>query len=242
MNVFKRSLILLSFVGCCVCLALVGAALGTRHWFVASCRQRLRPIPGSVSQITRTNTAFNNTQIQGSKSQEQSSDTRQQSETELQSSSAQEESSRTKEEVFRPNSTGSINFGLFQGDLELNVGFGERLTHFQVSETSGLMNQGLWVGTIACLCVGLLFAIAGAIFAIINTATTPVELITGVPGLYIWNSLAAVFTLVAVVLWSVLYHTSLSHNVLIEQSKDGWTTEGNEALGYSFWLVVVAII
>ncbi|KAA0203533.1 hypothetical protein HAZT_HAZT008266 [Hyalella azteca] len=107
----------------------------------------------------------------------------------------------------------------------------------RMSETSGLMNQGLWVGTIACLCVGLLFAIAGAIFAIINTATTPVELITGVPGLYIWNSLAAVFTLVAVVLWSVLYHTSLSHNVLIEQSKDGWTTEGNEALGYSFWCV-----
>ncbi|XP_045131615.1 uncharacterized protein LOC123516416 isoform X2 [Portunus trituberculatus] len=52
------------------------------------------------------------------------------------------------------------------------------------------MDYGLWVGTIACLSAGLLMAVVGALFAIVNTATTPVEAITGIPGLYLWNSLA----------------------------------------------------
>ncbi|KAF2350744.1 hypothetical protein FHG87_018500 [Trinorchestia longiramus] len=112
----------------------------------------------------------------------------------------------------------------------------------EVADTEGLMSEGLWVGTIACLSGGLLFALVGAIFAIVNTATTPVEAITGVTGLYVWNGLAAGCELVAVILWSVMYNTRLSSNVLVEQSNEGWTTEGNEVLGYSFWLVVAAII
>ncbi|KAJ4427945.1 hypothetical protein ANN_23957 [Periplaneta americana] len=49
---------------------------------------------------------------------------------------------------------------------------------------------GLWVAAIACLAGALLFAGLSAIFAVVNTATTPIGAVTGVPGLYLWNSLA----------------------------------------------------
>lgn len=140
----------------------------------------------------------------------------------------------------RPNSTGHVNFGLFKGRKSLNVGFGTRLHLFDVVPDD-LMDYGLWVGTIVCLSLGLLMAVVGALFAVINTATTPVEAITGVPGLYLWNGLAALFDMICVILWAVQFHTHLSKNVLLYDRDNGWTTEGLEVFGYSFWLVVVAI-
>lgn len=140
----------------------------------------------------------------------------------------------------RPNSTGHVNFGLFKGRKALNVGFGMRLHPFDV-ESAVFMDYGLWVGTIACLSLGMMFAVVGALFAVINTATTPVEAITGVPGLYVWNTLAALFNLICVILWAVQFHENLTKNVLLYDASNGWTTEGMEVFGYSFWLVVVAI-
>ncbi|XP_071532782.1 uncharacterized protein [Panulirus ornatus] len=108
-------------------------------------------------------------------------------------------------------------------------------------ESAVFMDYGLWVGTIACLSLGMMFAVVGALFAVINTATTPVEAITGVPGLYVWNTLAALFNLICVILWAVQFHENLTKNVLLYDASNGWTTEGMEVFGYSFWLVVVAI-
>jgi hypothetical protein len=50
---------------------------------------------------------------------------------------------------------------------------------------------GLWVAAITCLGGALLFAGLSALFAVVNTATTPIGMATGVPGLYLWNSLAS---------------------------------------------------
>lgn len=210
-------MVFVTFFGCCFSLALLAAALGTRYWFVSSCRQRINPIANSISQVNRKTLPSNTTEVVYTEDEDGDS-------------------------AYRPNSTGFINFGLFQGDKGLNVGFGERISQFEVSGTDGLMSQSLWAGTIACLSLGLLFAVLGAVFAVVNTATTPVEAITGIPGLYIWNGLAALFELVAVICWAVQFSSNLTHNVLIVDSLGGWTTEGGEALGYSFWLVVVAVV
>jgi hypothetical protein len=55
---------------------------------------------------------------------------------------------------------------------------------------------GLWVAAIACLAGALLFAGLSAVFAVVNTATTPIGTATGVPGLYLWNSLASKYRLI----------------------------------------------
>lgn len=119
---------------------------------------------------------------------------------------------------------------------------GSSSTTQEVPTSPEFMSYGLWVGTISCLAIGMVFAVVGALFAVINTATTPVEFITGVPGLYIWNSMAALFNLICVILWAVQFHQHLTKNVLLYDADAGWTTKGMEVFGYSYWLVVVAII
>ena len=95
---------------------------------------------------------------------------------------------------------------------------------------------GLWVATIACLAGGLLFACLSAVFAVINTATTPIGAVTGVPGLFLWNSLALFFNLCAVSLWVVQFYQKLQYNVLsLEDRKNMWRSEHLANYGYSFW-------
>jgi hypothetical protein len=69
---------------------------------------------------------------------------------------------------------------------------------------------GLWVATIACLGGALLFAGLSALFAVVNTATTPIGTATGVPGLYLWNSLASECTLTVIGLGLVGTYVSFS--------------------------------
>lgn len=47
---------------------------------------------------------------------------------------------------------------------------------------------GLWVTTVACVCVAIVFALIGALMAIVNTTLTPVETLAGRTGLFVWNS------------------------------------------------------
>jgi len=111
-----------------------------------------------------------------------------------------------------------------------------------VVSTAGLVNTGLWGATIALVAAGVLLAAVAAVFAVVNTATTPVEAVSGVPGLYLWNGLAAGMQALGAACWGAQHATALSHNVLVLDADEGWTTEGGEALGYSFWLVVVAAV
>ena len=53
------------------------------------------------------------------------------------------------------------------------------------------MNYGLWLSTIIMLGGAIAFTLVAAMFAILNTATTPVETIFGVLGLYVWNAIAS---------------------------------------------------
>lgn len=59
-----------------------------------------------------------------------------------------------------------------------------------LNQDSNFMSYGLWVTSIGCVCMSILFAVFSAVFALVNTATTPVEAITGIPGLYLWNACA----------------------------------------------------
>jgi hypothetical protein len=59
-----------------------------------------------------------------------------------------------------------------------------------LNSDSNFMIYGLWITTIGCISLAILFAVFSAVFALVNTATTPVEAITGIPGLYVWNACA----------------------------------------------------
>jgi hypothetical protein len=144
-------------------------------------------------------------------------------------------------------SDGRIHFGLFEGKKELNVAYGWRTYDVSVLELMRTDREfllyGLWVATIACLAGALLFAGLSAVFAVVNTATTPIGTATGVPGLYLWNSLAMLFNVCAVGLWAVQFYQKLQQNVLSQEDRDNqWSSANMAHYGYSFWFVVGATV
>lgn len=50
---------------------------------------------------------------------------------------------------------------------------------------------GLWVTTVVCVCGAIVFALIGALMAIVNTTLTPVEMLAGRAGLFVWNSMSS---------------------------------------------------
>uniref|UniRef100_A0A224XVX5 Putative conserved plasma membrane protein n=1 Tax=Panstrongylus lignarius TaxID=156445 RepID=A0A224XVX5_9HEMI len=147
----------------------------------------------------------------------------------------------------RPNyskSGGRIFIGLFEGEKNLNFGFGLRCETIEVPALmSEMMIYPLWLGTVICMCAGILFSAAAAVFAVINTATTPIGILTGVPGLYIWNTLSVLFQLGAIILWALQYHKKLRFNVMNEYERSHeWTSNGMAFFGLSYWLVVASVL
>ena len=51
------------------------------------------------------------------------------------------------------------------------------------------MSFGLWVFTVLCVAIAIIFGLVSSIFAIINTVMTPIEVISGMQGLYLWNGM-----------------------------------------------------
>ncbi|KAI2801902.1 hypothetical protein BLOT_009723, partial [Blomia tropicalis] len=151
---------------------------------------------------------------------------------------------------------GEIYFGLFQGTKVLNYGLGDRtaiIWHFnerlpvtmkqEMSRNPNLMNFSLWLFTILSVSIAMIFGLVGAIFSIINTVMTPIETITGVQGLYLWNGLANFFSACAGIIWFVQYYQSLNKNVLTdEEQHDGWSSNGRAQFGYSYYFVLVSAI
>lgn len=102
---------------------------------------------------------------------------------------------------------------------------------------------GLWLFTIMCVALSVLFALISAIFAVINTVVTPVEVVTGVAGLYLWNGVGGLFSAGAVVSWVAQFYSKLRKNVMTkDEIEQQWISEDKAMFGYSFWFVVVAFI
>ena len=84
------------------------------------------------------------------------------------------------------NKSGFIHFGLFEGERRLNHGYGERKYPMKILDVlyhdRSFMIKDLYITTIGCICVSMLFGIIAAMSAIVNTASTPSEPICHIPG------------------------------------------------------------
>ncbi|XP_074597481.1 clarin-2 [Brevipalpus obovatus] len=142
---------------------------------------------------------------------------------------------------------GDIYFGLFHGTKILNYGLGDRTTALWIKEelmrNPSLMQFGLWLFTVLSIAIAILFGLVSLIFAIINTVITPIEVITGLRGLFLWNGFAALFCGAACLSWFVQYQNKLKYNVLtVEEINDGWTSENRSRFGYSYFLVALSML
>jgi len=178
-------MIFATFLGSCLCIGLLAAALGTKSWII------------SKAVIAEFN-----------------------------------------------KSDGDVSFGLFQGEKNLNHGFGWRSNPLYVSDmVHKELVYSLWLGAVICMCLSIITSTCAAVFAVINSATTPILTLVGIPGLYLWNSLSILFQLSVIGLWIGQYYTKLRYSVLSEEERNrGWTSENMAFFGYSFWLVAVSAV
>jgi len=185
MNVYRRGLILVTFVGCCASLALLSGSLSTDHWV--------------QSDVKRMTSPF--------------------------------------------ESSGRVHFGLFNGQRELNVGYGWRTYPISVG---ALMNAepdflhfGLWITSVSCVMGCILSSLIGAFMSIVNTAITPRQTIFGRGSLYFFNIVSLLLSTAAAVAWIVHFYMRMTRNILVQEDRDNhWSSEGHAHLGYSFWLVI----
>jgi len=142
---------------------------------------------------------------------------------------------------------GEIYFGLFQGTKILNYGFGDRVTPIWIKQEQAknpnLMAFGLWFFTVLCVAIAMIFGLVSSVFAIINTVMTPIEVITGVQGLFLWNGLGGLFSTGASISWLIQFRNRLRRNVLTsDEQNDGWTSDGRAWLGYSYFFVIASLV
>ncbi|KAG8234230.1 hypothetical protein J437_LFUL007735 [Ladona fulva] len=95
------------------------------------------------------------------------------------------------------------------------------------------VNLGVWGATCTSLVISIILSGIGAVGAVVNTAANPVHTIAAVPGLYLWNGLAAFFGTLALILWGSLYAAILRENVAVHQTITG-ECKGISSLGFSF--------
>lgn len=63
----------------------------------------------------------------------------------------------------------------------------------ELMKNPSLMPFGLWLFTILSVAIAMLFGLVSLIFSIINTVITPIEVITGLRGLLLWNGFGGKF-------------------------------------------------
>ncbi|KAK7109421.1 hypothetical protein V1264_013467 [Littorina saxatilis] len=103
----------------------------------------------------------------------------------------------------------------------------------------GLFSFALWVCTIIFLSLSIVMGLVTIGFSVFNVFGRPIETITGPMGLYLWNGLSLLLTILTLSLFGALYGGELSQNFLMfEDYKIGWRSEGHTSLGYSYFLVI----
>lgn len=89
------------------------------------------------------------------------------------------------------------------------------------------------------LCVSSIFGILSTGLAVWNTATNPIEVFFSIPGLYVYNGIACVSSLMCLILWGAQFAVTIQMNIGILYTIIGqMDTSGLASLGYSYWLVL----
>ncbi|NWV43572.1 CLRN3 protein, partial [Grantiella picta] len=148
----------------------------------------------------------------------------------------------------RPNSsvTVSLTFGLFRGTCEQFVAAGLQVskTTFQVADAlSSSRTRSLNVVTVAVLVLALLSSLLSSAFTCTNAVSNPYQTFLGPTGVYTWNSLCGILTLLAMILFPV----NVQGNRLSEELAHGCSTSlqthlgSKHSYGYSYWIMLLIL-
>ncbi|KAM4774326.1 clarin-3 [Cyanocitta cristata] len=148
----------------------------------------------------------------------------------------------------RTNSTVtvSLTYGLFSGTCEQFVDAGLLVSEktFQVADTvSSTRSRSLNVAIIVVLVLALLSSLLSSGFTCTNAVSNPYQTFLGPVGVYTWNSVCGVLTLIAMILFPV----NVQGNSLSQELAHGCSTSLQTHLGskhnygYSYWIMLLIL-
>ncbi|XP_052772540.1 clarin-3-like [Mya arenaria] len=105
----------------------------------------------------------------------------------------------------------------------------------------GLFNFGYYLTIIICAALALVFGMISMGFAIFNICGKPIETITGPCGLYVWNGFAFLFSVLEMAMFLALFFTTLKENFFLSDEYEKFNFDDHTNLGYSFFLLPVAV-
>lgn len=148
---------------------------------------------------------------------------------------------------------GNIKFGLIWGTKQYDYGYGLRdentfIVYDEYSPDNFVETdrKNFIPGIITTLCfigIATIFTALSVIFSLLNTMTVPIQTIHGPHGLYIWNGIAAGCGLVALIVYTAIFKTSIDDNIQSPDERNFQFQDGETAkVGYSFWVLLGAVI
>lgn len=105
----------------------------------------------------------------------------------------------------------------------------------------GLFPFSLWVLVILMEAFGIIWGLVFIGFAIFNICGKPIETITGPLGLYLWKGLALLFSLLAMVVYLVLFFQYYKKSILQQDEQAlGFVTQVE--LDFSFYMLMSTVL
>ncbi|NXS58206.1 CLRN3 protein, partial [Brachypteracias leptosomus] len=144
------------------------------------------------------------------------------------------------------SSTVSLTYGLFSGTCELLVDAGLQLSESTFQVADNLRSTGakaMITAIIVILVLSLLSSLLSCGFTCTNAVSNPYQTFLGPIGVYTWNSLCGLLTLLAMILFPVNIE---ENNLSIELSRGCFPSlqrhlSSAHTYGYSYWLMLLII-
>lgn len=106
------------------------------------------------------------------------------------------------------------------------------------------INASLYITTLFFLVLALVFSFLSGIFSALNVVINPVYMLFSVPGLYIWNAVAAFSSILTLIVWAA-QNGSLADNFAVQDTlrlEYPYDSTGLSSMGYSFYLIIGSVV
>ncbi|NXI99194.1 CLRN3 protein, partial [Psophia crepitans] len=143
-------------------------------------------------------------------------------------------------------STASLTYGLFRGTCEQLVG-GELQVSERTFQVADILNNTKAKSTITAIIVFLVLSLLSSLlssgFTCTNAVSNPYQTFLGPVGVYTWNSLCGIFTLIAMILFPVNIE---EYDLSVELARGCFPSlqshiKSEHSYGYSYWIMLVII-
>jgi len=100
----------------------------------------------------------------------------------------------------------------------------------------------LWISTIVCCSLSLFSTLISSVFSLLNIFLSPNRTMNGPISMYLWNSLAGLFHILSLLLFTLEFHLFIKKNILTkDEIESGWVSTNRAYLSWSFYILLASI-